>query len=181
MTKTHAAQTSRARRRSSTRSQILVVEDCAPLRRIVLDLLHAHGGYAAHAVPSVEEAMAYVGEHSVDLVITDLSMPGRSGYELITWLRSDACGPFFQDAPIIALTGHSSSKALKAAMNAGVTDFLAKPVVPKTLHERVAAALRGATAHPKRAARITSSAGLRRPPVLDVRRDPSAPDDAMLL
>ena len=71
-----------------------------------------------------------------DIVITDWAMPIFDGLELTRMIRQPGANanPF---VPIIMLTGHSEKKHVMAARDAGITEFLAKPLSAKALYERI--------------------------------------------
>ncbi len=70
-----------------------------------------------------KEGLEYVGRGDVDLVITDLRMPGISGEEVLSRVVSESPG-----LPVIVLTGHGSIDSAVNAMRDGAYDFLTKPV-----------------------------------------------------
>ena len=63
------------------RTEILVVDDSPPTLEVIQRNLEA-AGYEVFTAPSVEEAIAFLEQNSVDLVITDIKMPKISGLEL---------------------------------------------------------------------------------------------------
>ncbi len=71
-----------------------------------------------------------------DIVITDWAMPIFDGLELTQMIRQPGANanPY---VPIIMLTGHSEKKRVMAARDAGVTEFLAKPISAKALYQRI--------------------------------------------
>jgi DNA-binding response OmpR family regulator len=71
-----------------------------------------------------------------DIVITDWAMPIFDGLELAQMIRQpDGNGNPY--APIIMLTGHSEKRRVTLARDAGVTEFLAKPISAKGLYQRI--------------------------------------------
>jgi DNA-binding response OmpR family regulator len=71
-----------------------------------------------------------------DIVITDWAMPIFDGLELAQMIRQPGANanPY---APIIMLTGHSEKKRVVAARDAGITEFMAKPISAKALYQRI--------------------------------------------
>jgi two-component system chemotaxis response regulator CheY len=106
------------------RLRFVVIDDNAHMRRIIRTLLHGFGA---------REAFTH---HMPDIVITDWAMPIFDGLELTQMIRQPGSNgnPF---VPIIMLTGHSEKKRVIAARDAGVTEFLAKPLSAKALYQRV--------------------------------------------
>ena len=118
------------------RLRFVVVDDNAHMRRIVRTLLH---GFGAREVNEAEDGAAGLEAftHNVpDIVITDWAMPIFDGLELTQMIRQPGANgnPY---VPIIMLTGHSEKKRVMAARDAGVTEFLAKPISAKSLYQRV--------------------------------------------
>ncbi len=85
------------------------------------------------------EALEILQSQPVDLVISDIRMPGTDGVELLTRLRATAR---FQHLPVIMLTGETDNSVRNAALGMGATDYLSKPVDPHELTARVRNALR---------------------------------------
>ncbi len=118
------------------RLRFVVVDDNAHMRRIVRTLLH---GFGAREVSEAEDGAAGLEAftHYVpDIIITDWAMPIFDGLELTQMIRQPGANanPF---VPIIMLTGHSEKRRVTAARDAGVTEFLAKPLSAKALYERI--------------------------------------------
>lgn len=118
------------------RLRFVVVDDNAHMRRIVRTLLH---GFGAREVNEAEDGAAGLEAftHNMpDIVITDWAMPIFDGLELTQMIRQPGANanPF---VPIIMLTGHSEKRRVTAARDAGVTEFLAKPLSAKALYERI--------------------------------------------
>ncbi len=85
-------------------------------------------GFAPHDLEvtsrsSGDEAFAFVSTHEVDVVVTDLAMPGMHGFELIDRIVSNR-----PELPVIVLTGTGDFATAVAAMRAGAYDFCTKPV-----------------------------------------------------
>ena len=89
-------------------------------------------GVGGHGAAGLEAFTHY----SPDIVITDWSMPIFDGLELTQMIRQPGANanPY---VPIIMLTGHSEKKRVVQARDAGVTEFLAKPISAKALYQRV--------------------------------------------
>jgi two-component system, chemotaxis family, chemotaxis protein CheY len=116
--------------------RFLVIDDNAHMRRILRTLLH---GFGARDVDEAEDGAAGLEAftHFVpDIVITDWAMPIFDGLELAQMIRQPGANanPF---APIIMLTGHSEKKRVAAARDAGITEFMAKPISAKALYQRI--------------------------------------------
>ena len=110
-----------------SRGRIVVVDDKPALAELVVaDLDEA--GYSASAAHSADEALATVAAEPVDVVVTDLRMPGRSGIDLCRELILR-----FPEVPVIVMTAFGSLDAAVEAMRAGAYDFITKPFEFATL------------------------------------------------
>ena len=100
---------------------LLIVDD-DPLVRQQLELFYRQVGYAVIAVASAEEALEQFGADAIDLVITDIKLPGMDGRQLICWVREH-----FPDIPIIAITGYSDIQTAVNVLKLGASDLIVKP------------------------------------------------------
>ncbi|HEV2817081.1 MAG TPA: PAS domain S-box protein [Allosphingosinicella sp.] len=112
--------------------KILLVEDNDLVRRFAEGLL-ADLGYEVASTGSADEALARLGEERIDLVLTDIVMPGKSGIELARRINQDRPG-----LPVLLATGYSNELLEGAAAEFQV---ISKPYGPVELAEAVAAAL----------------------------------------
>ncbi|MGE3870747.1 MAG: response regulator, partial [Pseudorhodoplanes sp.] len=118
------------------RLRFVVIDDNAHMRRIVRTLLHSFGAREVHEAEDGATGLEAFTHHMPDIVITDWAMPIFDGLELTQMIRQPGANanPF---VPIIMLTGHSEKKRVMAARDAGVTEFLAKPLSAKALYQRI--------------------------------------------
>ncbi|MEZ5478966.1 MAG: sigma-54 dependent transcriptional regulator [Thiolinea sp.] len=98
---------------------ILVIDDDVTLNRLVVGQLNRMG-YAASGVHSWKAAQAYLQQHDPHLVLLDCQLPDARGSEILPWL--------VPDYPVIIITAYGSIKEAVAAMQAGVAEYLLKPV-----------------------------------------------------
>jgi signal transduction histidine kinase/CheY-like chemotaxis protein len=120
----------------------LVVDDSADAREIVASMLAAGGAHVT-AVESADAALRALDQHEPDVVLSDLAMPGVSGFDLITRIRSrDAASG--GRIPAIALTAYASHDDRTRSMGAGFDAHLAKPVDAAELIGAVAGLTTGA-------------------------------------
>ncbi|QDV73536.1 CHASE3 domain-containing protein [Botrimarina mediterranea] len=103
--------------------KVLIVEDQAPLR-IVLSKLLEKMGHRVEGAEGGEEALRRFSESRPEVVFSDISMPGMSGYELVRRLRSrhDADGVY-----IVAMTGYGQATDRETALEAGFDEHMVKP------------------------------------------------------
>ncbi len=100
---------------------ILIVEDEAKMLRL-LDLNLAEEGYATHTAQDAEAALKILRREKIDLVLTDLKLPGMSGLEFLQAVkRSNA------HTPVIVMTAYGTVETAVEAMKAGASDYVLKP------------------------------------------------------
>jgi CheY-like chemotaxis protein len=118
------------------RLRFVVIDDNAHMRRIVRTLLHGFGAREVHEAEDGATGLEAFTHNVPDIVITDWAMPIFDGIELTQMIRQPGANanPF---VPIIMLTGHSEKKRIIAARDAGVTEFLAKPLSARALYQRI--------------------------------------------
>ncbi len=118
------------------RLRFLVIDDNAHMRRIVRTLLHGFGAREVYEAEDGAAGLEAFTHYIPDIVITDWAMPIFDGLELTQMIRQRGANvnPY---VPIIMLTGHSERKRVVAARDAGVTEFLAKPISAKLLYQRI--------------------------------------------
>ncbi len=103
------------------RKQILVVDDEANLRRVLAAQL-TRDGYEVHVAEDGEQGLAFLREHHIDLVITDLRMPKLDGMDLLrAALRDDA------SRPVVMMTAHGTVDNAVEALKTGAFDYITKP------------------------------------------------------
>jgi CheY-like chemotaxis protein len=116
--------------------RFLVCDDNPHMRRILRTLLHSFGAREVYEAEDGATALEMSSHASPDIVITDWEMPIFDGLELTQMIRQpDSKGNPF--VPIIMLTSHSEKRRVTLARDAGVTEFLAKPISSKGLYQRV--------------------------------------------
>jgi CheY-like chemotaxis protein len=118
------------------RLRFLVVDDNAHMRRIVRTLLHGFGAREVYEAEDGTNGLESFSQYSPDIVITDWIMPALDGLEMVRRIRQSerSVNPY---VPIIMLSGHSEKRRIMDARDAGVTEFMAKPISAKMLYQRV--------------------------------------------
>ncbi len=117
---------------------ILIIEDDANIRKLVSVNLEKRG-YKVSEAGDGNQAMFLFRQQSFDLVLLDLILPGISGVDVCTWIRSRS------DVPIIVLSGMKDEDLKVTALDAGADDYITKPFGHEELLARVRAVLRRAT------------------------------------
>lgn len=123
---------------SHERPKILVVDDEERNVQLLEDILHSNG-YATLSARSGREALALAAEKKPDLIILDAMMPDIDGFEAVTRLKAY---PVTRPVPVIMVTALNDRESKLRALNAGVEEFLTKPVDVADLTVRVRNLLR---------------------------------------
>jgi two-component system NtrC family response regulator len=113
------------------RGNVLVVEDDDNLRRVTHAQLQRCGYETAVAI-DVPEALAILEKQAVDLVLTDLNLPGMSGMDLLNRVRVE-----YPETAVVIITAYGTIETAVAAIKAGAYDFITKPVHPDELRALV--------------------------------------------
>jgi putative two-component system response regulator len=108
--------------RSSTMAQILVVDDEAIVRDLLCRWIEREG-YACVQAAEVNAAWQLIERHDIQLVVTDIMMPGPSGIEFLQRIRHD-----YPEIAVIVLTGVSEAHTAIRALIEGAASYLIKPV-----------------------------------------------------
>ena len=119
-------------------STILLIEDEAILQELMEHVLSSDG----HSILTAADGQAGIAmarEHLSDLIITDMSMPKMTGWEMIKALRKDATTAAI---PVLALTAHKTTEDRTAGYEAGVSDYEEKPVNMARLKQKIAKLLK---------------------------------------
>jgi CheY-like chemotaxis protein len=118
------------------RLKVLVVDDNQHMRKLVVAILQAFGVLQIFEAADGNKAWTLLREANPDVVILDWMMEGMTGIELVKMVRtsSQTPNPF---VPIIMLTGYTQIDHVRAARDAGVNEFLAKPVSVKAIMSRL--------------------------------------------
>ena len=112
--------------------RLLVVDDEPSVCAFIAAALD--GSAEVTSVGTAEEGLAEAGTGRFDVLLVDNGLPDLSGIELIRLLRQD---PMTLNTPIVLFTGSASAEVERDARRAGAEDYLAKPVEPLLLEERV--------------------------------------------
>ena len=102
--------------------RVLIVDDEGELVSALVERLNLRGFQAAGVTTGVE-ALAYLADTSVDVVVLDVKMPGLGGLEVIRRIKEQRA-----NLQVILLTGHGSAQDAEQGMELGAYDYLMKPV-----------------------------------------------------
>jgi DNA-binding response OmpR family regulator len=112
---------------------VLIVDD-APNIVLSLEFLMKKEGYEVHAVTNGEEALLAVQEKTPDLILLDVMMPRKDGYEVCQELRSN---PNWKNIKIIMLTAKGRDVEREKGMALGADDYITKPFATRELVDKV--------------------------------------------
>jgi CheY-like chemotaxis protein len=132
---------------------MLLIDDSEDIRALVRLLLTADGHEVLDA-ESGAQGLELARRHRPDLILTDMAMPGLSGWDLIRALRAD---PELAAIPAVALTDHAMKGDREHALAAGFHGFIPKPIDDVTFGSKVATFLRATPTEAPRSAEIARS------------------------
>jgi DNA-binding response OmpR family regulator len=113
--------------------KILVVDDDAFIRKPLELILRAEGFDPSTAVDG-DDCLTRLADDKPDLIILDIMMPGRDGFDLCRTLKRN---PDLADIPIILLSARGRSRDREKGLALGAADFMTKPYSPSDLIRRV--------------------------------------------
>ncbi|MFN4033097.1 MAG: HD domain-containing phosphohydrolase [Fimbriimonadales bacterium] len=100
---------------------VLIVDDDTLVRETLRFVLE-DGGYRVYAASSGAEALQLLQQKPVDIVLSDIFMPGMNGFDLLRQIREHA-----PDTPVILITGYGNIEMAREALKQGASDFITKP------------------------------------------------------
>jgi two-component system chemotaxis response regulator CheY len=117
--------------------KVLIVEDNQHMRALLRGLLNSLGIREVVEAGNGASAMDVLRERKCDLILTDLAMKPVDGIDFAREVRTSekSNNPF---VPIIMITGHTEKHRVEAARDAGITEFIAKPITAQSLFTRIA-------------------------------------------
>jgi DNA-binding NtrC family response regulator len=121
---------------------ILVVDDESVIREALTRILEGDG-FTVQTAKNGHAAIELLQQNEFDLIITDLKMPGMSGFEVLSAVKT-----LQPSAPVIMITGFATVETAVEAMKNGTVDYLVKPFTPEQILEKVHRALEQKIASP---------------------------------
>ncbi len=113
----------------SLRKLILVVEDSAQIRNIIVRSLELEG-YSTKQAKNGVDGLGILKESTPDLILSDINMPQMDGLQFFKAVRKN---PLWTAIPFVFLTSHSTSEDIQRGRELGVEDYLTKPIEPADL------------------------------------------------
>ncbi len=123
-----------AARRKNIR--ILLAEDNLINQKVAMKMLE-NFGYLAEAVFNGKETLSILEKNKFDLVLMDIQMPEMDGYEATRLIRTSSSDAFDPNVPIIAMTANAMKGDRENCLEAGMNDYISKPVDPEELLKKL--------------------------------------------
>ena len=120
-----------------SQKKILIIEDHVQMRQLVERHLRKEG-YIVLGAGNGDEGLAMAKEHVPDLIVSDIVMPGLSGYEVLKEIRADL---HTTHIPLLFISSKNDMSEVRHGMNLGADDYLTKPIQIKELMNAVNARL----------------------------------------
>jgi DNA-binding NarL/FixJ family response regulator len=119
--------------------RVLIADDHAVVREGIQSVLHAGEGFTVvGAAATGDQALALAMEHRPDVVVLDISMPGKTGLEVAAELRQE-----LPNTRVLVLSIHDHAEYVMESVRAGADGYLRKDAAPGELREAVRAVFRG--------------------------------------
>jgi two-component system chemotaxis response regulator CheY len=114
------------------RISLLIADPSKYMRTLLVGLARSYGFRTVYEATDGESALNHMRERHIDIILTDGPMLPLDGYELTKQIRNspETPNPFL---PVIMVSAHTELGQVKRARDAGITEFLAKPISAKTL------------------------------------------------
>jgi len=113
---------------------VLLVDDIKSMRSMIRGILFAVGIHKVHDAGDGFEALSVLKQQEIDLIISDWNMPKMDGLELLKTVRADAK---YKDIPFLMITAENRKENVVDAIQAGTSEFIAKPFTDGTLREKL--------------------------------------------
>lgn len=110
---------------------ILIVEDDITFSLMLTTWL-SKKGFTVKSVSSVADAKRKIEEETFDLVLSDLRLPDSDGIDLLKWMKNNHLS-----LPLIMMTGYAEIQTAVQAMKSGASDYIAKPLNPEELLNKI--------------------------------------------
>jgi two-component system, chemotaxis family, chemotaxis protein CheY len=121
-------------------SDILVVDDSAAIRKILQRVLRQTGMSigAIHEAGDGQEALDFLKEHPVRMILTDINMPKMDGLQLLAALKA---APEWSGIPVVMITTEGGESKVGEAVRLGAAGYVRKPFTADQIKEKLAGVL----------------------------------------
>ncbi len=123
--------------RANIPGHILIVDDSRAMQTLLSRNLTALG-HLTHTASSGPEALSFLQDNPIDIIILDVLMPGMTGYQVLRELKKT---PILQDIPVIMVSSLDSSENIAQCIKLGAEDYLSKDFEPEILRARIDACM----------------------------------------
>lgn len=123
--------------KNKTQYKILLVDDSKLIHDVVMGLLEGMP-YEIVSAFDGKEAIRKIGNHEIDLILSDINMPNKGGFELCDDLKASR----FKDIPFVFLTSRDKEEDIVKGLNAGANDYISKPFKKEELALRIETQIR---------------------------------------
>ncbi|BDV42576.1 response regulator [Geotalea uraniireducens] len=114
--------------------KILVAEDSATMRSLLVETVESLGGFQAIEAASGFEALRLLPREALDLIITDINMPDINGLELVSFVRQS---DIYRHIPIFIVSTEGSQRDRDKGLALGANEYVVKPFDPRQLQELI--------------------------------------------
>ncbi|MDP1632286.1 MAG: response regulator [Caulobacter sp.] len=118
------------------KAAVMIVDDNNFSLNLTNQTLMGFGVKSRHQCTSAEAAQELLKSCVIDLLVVDCDMPGMDGYDLVRWLRGSRLDPNAY-IPVIMMSGHTPESKVAKVRDCGANFFVARPISPLILLERV--------------------------------------------
>ena len=120
---------------NQVKKKILVVDDNRDIRGLLFKMLDSEGYDVLFAIDG-EEALEIIKSHRFDLILLDEMMPGKSGIEVLTEIRSSKDSQI-KNLAVVMITAKSLIDDIEAALSAGATSYIVKPFRAEVIKQKI--------------------------------------------
>lgn len=113
---------------------VLLVDDIKSMRSMIRGLLFKVGLHKVSDAADGFEALSVLKQEKIDLIVSDWNMPKMDGLELLKAVRAD---DKYKDIPFLMITAENRKENVVDAIQAGTSEFIAKPFTDGTLREKI--------------------------------------------
>jgi len=110
---------------------LIVVEDERPVRQ-TMSIQIRTWGFEVHEAATSEEALTLLADQPIDIVVSDIRMPGMDGMELLRRVTDE-----YPEVDVVMITGYNMTYSYLDVVNGGATDFVIKPFEPEELRAKL--------------------------------------------
>jgi response regulator RpfG family c-di-GMP phosphodiesterase len=123
--------------KSEVKEHILAIDDDPMSLKFIEFTLKDEPQYELTKTISGNEGISLMKKNNFDLVLLDLEIPDKNGFEILEWIKK-----FRKDLPVILMTGDKQLKVIRQSEELGIKDYLTKPIMANSVRESISNVLR---------------------------------------